>query len=172
LLLAAGTDSVALPHDEEGPCASHRGILLSAFSDLHLSLYIAVFGDLGFFVFQPLFHRIAQLFSTGVDPVMSSETQGGLPHVQTPRQGSQACQGNYTYSNAARTMRKKKQKRRGRNHFIAKRSPQRENHTSTAGHTVSAITPTVAKGGEESGSPPQKASRTPPALHSIAVKRG
>jgi hypothetical protein len=52
LLLAAGTDSVALPHDEEGPCAGHRGILFAfSFFICFIDLFL-VFGDLGFFVFQ------------------------------------------------------------------------------------------------------------------------
>jgi hypothetical protein len=49
LLLAAGTDSDALPHDEEGPCAGHRGILFSLFFDLCLPLFFVV--SLGFWVF-------------------------------------------------------------------------------------------------------------------------
>jgi hypothetical protein len=51
LLLAAGTDSAALPYDEEGPCAGHKGILFAFFFRLFYRL-VFVFGDLGFFVFQ------------------------------------------------------------------------------------------------------------------------
>jgi hypothetical protein len=51
LLLAAGTDSAALPHDEEGPCAGHRGILFAfLFFICFIDLFF-VFEDLGFFLF-------------------------------------------------------------------------------------------------------------------------
>jgi hypothetical protein len=86
-----------LPHDEEGPCAGHSGILFAAFSNLCLSIYFVVFSDLGFFVFQRFSNllclRDAQSFGTGTDPAMSSEAQGGLPREQASRQGSRAFGG-------------------------------------------------------------------------------
>jgi hypothetical protein len=48
LLLAAGTDSAALLHDREGPCAGHRGILFAFFFRL---FYQPVFPFLGIWVF-------------------------------------------------------------------------------------------------------------------------
>jgi hypothetical protein len=72
LLLATGTDSAALPHDEEGPCAGHRGILF-AFS---------FFRDLGFLFSNSFFNYLSQesaIFVADIDPTMSSEALGGLP---------------------------------------------------------------------------------------------
>jgi hypothetical protein len=84
MLLAASIDSAALPHDEEGPCAGHKGILF-AFSFfvcfINLSL---IFGDLWFFVFQLFFNYLSQessIIIIGADPAMSSEAQGGLPQA-------------------------------------------------------------------------------------------
>jgi hypothetical protein len=62
LLLADGTDSVALPHDEEGPCAGHRGILFAFSLFIYFIDLFLIFGDLGFFVFQPFL----QLLVSGI----------------------------------------------------------------------------------------------------------
>jgi hypothetical protein len=117
LLLAVGTYSAALPHDEEGPCAGLRGILFAAIFDLCLSIYFVVFGDLGFFVFQLFFNllclRDAQSFSTGIDPAMSSEAQGGLPRAQASRQGSQAHRGSRQRKQSENQEEKKVQKGNG-----------------------------------------------------------
>jgi hypothetical protein len=48
LLLAAGTDSAALPHDEEGPCAGHMGILFAFLFSFVLSILFLFPGILGF----------------------------------------------------------------------------------------------------------------------------
>jgi hypothetical protein len=52
LLLATGTDSAALLHDGEDPCAGHRGILFTFFFLFVLSICFFISRDLGFFVFQ------------------------------------------------------------------------------------------------------------------------
>jgi hypothetical protein len=95
LLLAAGTDSAALPHDEEGPCAGHRGILFAFYFFICFINLFLVFGDLVFyFLFSnSLFNYLSQesaIVVTDTDPVMSSEALGGLPRAQTTRQGSRA----------------------------------------------------------------------------------
>jgi hypothetical protein len=87
LLLAAGTDSAALLHDEEGPSAGHRGFLFAFFFCFFTDLF-SVFGDLGFLFSNSFFNYLSQESSdvvTGADPVMSSEAQGGLPSVLTTR---------------------------------------------------------------------------------------
>jgi hypothetical protein len=81
LLLAASTDSVALPHDEEGPCAGHRGILFAFFSFVLLTCFLFS-GICGFLFSNSFFKYLSQESSivvAGADPVMSSEEQGGLP---------------------------------------------------------------------------------------------
>jgi hypothetical protein len=73
LLLAAGTDSAALPHDEEGPCAGHRGILLFVLSNCFLFS-----GIWGFLFSNSFFNYLSQESSivvAGADPAMSSEAQ-------------------------------------------------------------------------------------------------
>jgi hypothetical protein len=79
-----------LPHDEEGPCAGHRGILFT-FLLSFVCRFVFFFGDLGFFVFQ-LFLQLSILgsaiFVADADPTMSSEALGGLPRAQATRQGS------------------------------------------------------------------------------------
>jgi hypothetical protein len=82
LLLAAGTDSVALPHDEEGPYAGHRGILFAFLFSFVLSTCFSFLGILGFLFSNSFFNYLSQESSnvvTGADPVMSSQAQGGLP---------------------------------------------------------------------------------------------
>jgi hypothetical protein len=80
LLLAAGTDSAALPHDEEGPYASHMSILFAFF----LSICFSFLGIWGFLFSNSFFNYLSQEASivvAGADPVMSSEAQGGLPQA-------------------------------------------------------------------------------------------
>jgi hypothetical protein len=83
LLLAAGTDSAALPRDEEGPCAGHRGILFAFLFSFVLSIHFLFSGIWGFFLFFRLFFNYlsqeSSIIVTGADPAMSSEAQGGLP---------------------------------------------------------------------------------------------
>jgi hypothetical protein len=84
LLLAAGTDSAALPHDEEGPCAGHGGILFAFLFSFVLSICFSFLGIWGFLFFRLFFNYLSQESSivvTGADPVMSSEAQGGLPQA-------------------------------------------------------------------------------------------
>jgi hypothetical protein len=93
LLLAAGTDSVVLPHNEEGPYAGHRGILFAILFSFVLSIRLFIFGDLGFFDFQLFLQLLVSgwaIFIADADPAMSSEAQGGLPRAQATRHGSQA----------------------------------------------------------------------------------
>jgi hypothetical protein len=94
LLLAAGTDSAALPHDKEGPYAGHRGILFAfSFSVRFIDLFL-VFGDLGFLFFNYFFNYLSQesfIVVASTDPAMSFEVQGGLPQARATRQGSRAC---------------------------------------------------------------------------------
>jgi hypothetical protein len=88
LLLASGTDSVALPRDEEGPCAGHRGILIAFIFSFVLSTCFSFSGIWGFLFFDSFFNYLSQESSNvvaGADPVMSSEVQGGLPSVLTTR---------------------------------------------------------------------------------------
>jgi hypothetical protein len=55
LLFAAGTNSVALPHDEEDPCTSHRGILFAfLFSVCFIDLFFHFWG-FGVFLFSNSF---------------------------------------------------------------------------------------------------------------------
>jgi hypothetical protein len=87
LLLAAGTDSVALPHDEEGPCVGHRGILSPYFFVCFIDLFFCFRGFGDFFLFSDsFFNYLSQESSnvvTSANPVMSSEAQGGLPLALT-----------------------------------------------------------------------------------------
>jgi hypothetical protein len=88
LLLAAGTDSAALPHDEEGPCAGHRDILLAFFFRLFYGLVFHFRGFGGFLFSNSFFNYLSQESSNviaGTDPVMSSEAQGGIPSALTTR---------------------------------------------------------------------------------------
>jgi hypothetical protein len=86
LLIATGRDSAALPRDKEGPCAGHRGIL---FAFLFLFVLLTCFSFLGIWGFlfsNSFFNYLSQESSNvvaGTDPVMSSETQGGLPQALT-----------------------------------------------------------------------------------------
>jgi hypothetical protein len=88
LLLAAGTDSDALLHDGEGPCAGHRGILFAFFFRLFYRFIFSFLGTCGFLFSSSFFNYLSQespdIF-TGADPDMSSEAQGGLPSVLTTR---------------------------------------------------------------------------------------
>jgi hypothetical protein len=86
LLLAAGTDSAALPHDEEGPCASHRGILFAFLFLFVLSTCFSFSGIWGFLFSNSFFNYLSQESSSviagaGADPVMSSKAQGDLPQA-------------------------------------------------------------------------------------------
>jgi hypothetical protein len=81
LLLAVGIDSAALPHDEEGPCAGHRGILFAFLFPFILSIQF-FFEDLGFFVFQLFLQLLVSgraIFIADANPAMSFEALGGLP---------------------------------------------------------------------------------------------
>jgi hypothetical protein len=85
-LLAAGTDSAALLHDGEGPCAGHRGILFAFFFRLFYRFISSFSGIWGFFLSNSFFNLLSQESSSvlaGADPVLSSEAQGGLPTVLT-----------------------------------------------------------------------------------------
>jgi hypothetical protein len=76
LLLAAGTDSVALPHDEEGPCAGHMGILFVFLFSFVLSICFLFLGIWGFLFSNSFFNYLSQESSiviTGADPAMSFE---------------------------------------------------------------------------------------------------
>jgi hypothetical protein len=82
LLLAAGTDSATLPHDEEGSCAGHRGILIALFCLFVLLTCFSFLGIWGFLFSDSFFNYLSQESSnviTGADLIMSSEAQGGLP---------------------------------------------------------------------------------------------
>jgi hypothetical protein len=84
LLLAAGSDSVALPHDEEGPCARHRGILFAFLFSFILSicfLFSAIWDFLFSISFFNYLSQESSIVVAGADPVMSSEAQGGLPQA-------------------------------------------------------------------------------------------
>jgi hypothetical protein len=84
LLLAAGTDSAALPHDEEGPCAGHKGILFAFLFLFVLSICFLFSRIWGFWFSNSFFNYWSQVSSivvAGADPVMSSEAQGGLPQA-------------------------------------------------------------------------------------------
>jgi hypothetical protein len=85
LLLAAGTDSVALPHDKEGPCAGHRGILFAFLFSFVLLICFSFLGIWGFFLFFRLFFNYlsqeSSIIVASADSVMSSEAQGGLPQA-------------------------------------------------------------------------------------------
>jgi hypothetical protein len=87
LLLAVGTDSAVLPHNEEGPCAGHRGIISPYFFVCFINFFF-VFGDLDFLFSDSFFNYLSQESSNVIadaDPVMSSEAQGGLPSALTTR---------------------------------------------------------------------------------------
>jgi hypothetical protein len=58
LLLAAGIDSVALPHDEEGPCAGHRGILFAFFFRLFYRFVFSFSGIWGFLFSNSFFQLL------------------------------------------------------------------------------------------------------------------
>jgi hypothetical protein len=78
--------SVALPHDEEGPCAGHRGILFAFFFRLFYRFVFLFLGIWGFLFSNSFFNYLSQESSNviaGADPAMSSEAQGGLPSVLT-----------------------------------------------------------------------------------------
>jgi hypothetical protein len=60
LLLAAGTDSAVLPHDEEGPCAGYRGILFAIIFSFVLSIYFDAFEDLGFLFSNSFLNSLSQ----------------------------------------------------------------------------------------------------------------
>jgi hypothetical protein len=88
LLLAAGTDSAALPHDEEGPCAGHRGILFAFFFRLFYRFVFSFSGIWGILFSNSFFNYLSQESSdvvAGANPVMSSEAQGGLSPALTTR---------------------------------------------------------------------------------------
>jgi hypothetical protein len=90
LLLAAGTDSAALPHDKEGPCAGHWGILFAFFFCLYYRFVFrfSFLGIWGFLFSNSFFNYLSQEsfdVVTGADPIMSSEAQGGLPLALTTR---------------------------------------------------------------------------------------
>jgi hypothetical protein len=76
LLLAVGTDSAALPHDEEGPCAGHRGILFAFFFHLFYQFVFSFSGIWGFLFSNSFFNYLSQESSdviAGADLVISSE---------------------------------------------------------------------------------------------------
>jgi hypothetical protein len=76
LLLAAGTDSAALPHDEEDPCAGHKGILFALLFLFFLSTCYSFSGICGFLFSNSFFNYLSQESSNVIasaDPVMSSE---------------------------------------------------------------------------------------------------
>jgi hypothetical protein len=88
LLLAAGTDSAALLHDGEGPCAGQRGILFAFFFGLFYRFVFLFSGIWGFLFSNSFFNYLSQESPdviTGADPDMSSEAQGGLPSALTTR---------------------------------------------------------------------------------------
>jgi hypothetical protein len=60
VLLAAGIDSSALPHDEEGPCAGHRGILFAFLFSFVLSICFSFSGIWGFLFFRLCFNFLSQ----------------------------------------------------------------------------------------------------------------
>jgi hypothetical protein len=77
-----------LPRDEEGSCASHRGILFAFFFRLFYRLVFSFSGIWGFLFSNSFFNYLSQESSNviaGADPVMSSEAQGGLPLALTTR---------------------------------------------------------------------------------------
>jgi hypothetical protein len=74
LLLAAGTDSVALPHDEEGSCAGHRGILFAFYFLFVLSICFSFLGIWGFLFSNYFFNYLSQELSivvTDTDPAVT-----------------------------------------------------------------------------------------------------
>jgi hypothetical protein len=88
LLLAAGKDSAALPHDEERPSAGRKGILFAFFFSFVLSTCFSFLGIWGFLFSNSFFNYLTQESSNVVasaDPVMSSKAQGGLPLALTSR---------------------------------------------------------------------------------------
>jgi hypothetical protein len=60
LLLAAGTDSAALLHDGEGPCAGHRGILFAFFFRLFYRFVFPFSGIWGFLFSNSFFIFFSQ----------------------------------------------------------------------------------------------------------------
>jgi hypothetical protein len=73
-----------LSHDEEGPCAGHRGILFAFLFSFVLSICFSFLGISCFLFSNSFFNYLSQESSiviTGTDPVMSSEAQGGLPQA-------------------------------------------------------------------------------------------
>jgi hypothetical protein len=60
LLLVASTDSAALLHDGEGPCAGHRGILFAFFFRLFYRLIFPFSGIWGFFFSNSFFNFLSQ----------------------------------------------------------------------------------------------------------------
>jgi hypothetical protein len=88
LLLAAGTDSAALLHDGEGPCAGHRGILFAFFFHLFYQFVSSFLGIRGFLFSNSFLNYLSQEspdIIAGADPDMSSEAQGGLPSALITR---------------------------------------------------------------------------------------
>jgi hypothetical protein len=78
LLLAAGTDSAALPHDEEGPCAGHRGILFTFLFPFVLSICFSFLGIWVFLFSNYFFNYLSQeslIIVADADPMMSSKAQ-------------------------------------------------------------------------------------------------
>jgi hypothetical protein len=76
LLLAAGTDSAVLPHDEEGPCAGHRGILFAFLFSFVLSSCFSFLRIWGFLFSNSFFNYLSQELSNVIadtDLVRSSE---------------------------------------------------------------------------------------------------
>jgi hypothetical protein len=59
LLLAAGTDSTALPHDEEGPSAGHRGILFAFFFVCFIDLFFCFREFWGFLFSNSFFNYLS-----------------------------------------------------------------------------------------------------------------
>jgi hypothetical protein len=59
LLLATGTDSVALPHDEKGPCAGHRGILFAFLFPFVLSICFLFSGIWGYLFSNSFFNYLS-----------------------------------------------------------------------------------------------------------------
>jgi hypothetical protein len=88
LLLAAGIDSAALLHDEEAPCAGHKGILFAFFFYLFYRFVFSFPGIWGFLFSNSFFNFLSQESPNvvaGADPDMSSEAQGGLLSASTTR---------------------------------------------------------------------------------------
>jgi hypothetical protein len=70
-----------LPHDEEGPCAGHRGILFAFLFSFVLSIYLSFLGIWGFLFSNSFFNSFVSgcaIFVSDADPALSSEALGGL----------------------------------------------------------------------------------------------